>query len=104
MIIEWTTAMQAVFTQLENCAKYKPLTQPQIFWKKGAKISEKVLKMDIDDEESAWGDKKTQELLMPPLRSLSGKWGLRHTVGRSGKNSVGKRQGKTTVDREKKKL
>ena len=38
IILEWITASEAVFTQLENCSKSEPLTQPHKFWKKSTNI------------------------------------------------------------------
>ena len=38
IILEWIKASEAVFTQLENCSKHEPLTQPHKFWKKSTNI------------------------------------------------------------------
>ena len=38
IILEWIAASEAVFTQLENCSKHEPLTQPHKFWKKSTNI------------------------------------------------------------------
>ena len=40
-IKQWTTAIQAILTQLMKVLEYKPLTQKQIFWENSANNAER---------------------------------------------------------------
>ena len=104
MIIEWTAAMQSVYTQLENFSKYEPLTQPQKFWRKSANISARAGAPLITTS-----SKVDQKFWMTKTRSNSQK---SQTAQKAGKRLVikgrrlkeslqAKDRSKTTADMEK---
>ena len=70
----WIAAITAM-NKLMKKIDMKVYSDEWTSWRQG-KISEKVLKMDVDEVEPAKGEKMIQELLMPPLRSPRGKRGI----------------------------
>jgi len=73
IIVEWTTAMQAIFTQLENCSKYEALTQPQKFWKTGANTAQKTSKRLVIRGRH-W--KESQQVIDGSKELVSRKWSV----------------------------
>ena len=96
-LIEWIAAMTAINKLLNEIDTTKVYRDEWTPWPHGKK-SEKVLNMDVDEVEPAKGEKKTQEILMPPLRLLRGKRGIKECDGIKLKSGKKLKEKKKEVD------
>ena len=90
-IAEWIDAMTAINKLLKGIEikVYRDEWRPR----RREKVARKTLNMDIDVEEPAMELKKAQELPMPPLRSPSGKRGIKIGDGKMLKELGGMNSG-----------
>ena len=96
-LIEWIAAMTAINKLLNEIDTTKVYRDEWTPWPHGKK-SEKVLKMDVDEVEPAKGEMTTQEVLMPSLRPLRGKSGIKERDGIKLKGGKKLKEEKKEVD------